>query len=91
MKEKEEIRMFINEMNNRNGFPMQELSLVDPYVVQTLQTVIGTRIIVDTVRGVLQGTLVDVKPDHIVLKDRDADQPTFVRIQQIVFIMPISK
>lgn len=83
--------MFINEMNNRNEFPMDTVTLVDPYVVQTLQTVIGNRILVDTLRGAIQGTLVDVKPDHIVLKEREDDQPVFVRIQQIVFIMPISE
>ncbi len=83
--------MFINEMNNRNEFPMDTVTLVDPYVVQTLQTVIGNRILVDTLRGAIQGTLVDVKPDHIVLKEREDDQPVFVRIQQIVFVMPISE
>ena len=83
--------MFITEMNNRNEFPMDTVTLVDPYVVQTLQTVIGERILVDTLRGAIQGTLVDVKPDHIVLKEREDDQPVFVRIQQIVFIMPISE
>lgn len=82
--------MFINEMNNRNGVPFDTVALVDPYVVETLQTVIGSRILVDTLRGAIQGTLVDVKPDHIVLKEREGDQPVFVRIQQIVFIMPIS-
>ena len=82
--------MYINEINNRNGFPMQTFALVEPYVVQTLQTVIGKRLIVDTVRGTIQGTLVDVKPDHIVLKEREDDKPTFIRIQQIVFVMPIS-
>ncbi len=83
--------MFINEMNNRNEFLMDTVTLVDPYVVQTLQTVIGNRILVDTLRGAIQGTLVDVKPDHIVLKEREDDQPVFVRIQQIVFVMPISE
>ncbi|QUH31803.1 DUF2642 domain-containing protein [Vallitalea guaymasensis] len=78
-------------MNNRNEFPMDTVTLVDPYVVQTLQTVIGNRILVDTLRGAIQGTLVDVKPDHIVLKEREDDQPVFVRIQQIVFVMPISE
>ncbi|WP_273326331.1 DUF2642 domain-containing protein [Vallitalea guaymasensis] len=78
-------------MNNRNEFLMDTVTLVDPYVVQTLQTVIGNRILVDTLRGAIQGTLVDVKPDHIVLKEREDDQPVFVRIQQIVFVMPISE
>ena len=83
--------MYFSHMMNPNIFPIQTLSLVDPYVVQALQKVIGKRIIVDTVRGVVQGKLIDVKPDHIVLKELDDDEPTFVRIQQIVFIMPIPK
>ncbi|WP_202976454.1 DUF2642 domain-containing protein [Anaerophilus nitritogenes] len=83
--------MYFSHMINPNTFPIQTCSLVDPYVVQTLQTIIGKRIIVDTVRGVVQGVLIDVKPDHVVLKELDDDEPTFVRIQQIVFIMPIPK
>lgn len=74
-----------------NMLAVPTFSFIDPYVVQTLQSIIGTRIIVDTVRGTVQGTLVDVKPDHIVLKEFENDQPVFVRIQQIVFIMPIGK
>ncbi|QZY54958.1 DUF2642 domain-containing protein [Crassaminicella profunda] len=69
--------------------PYQTISLIEPYVVETLKSIIGRRVIVDTIRGVIQGYLVDVKPDHIVIKDRKDDEPTFVRMQQIVFIMPI--
>jgi hypothetical protein len=73
----------------QNTLPIQPLSLVEPYLVQSLQKLIGKRLIVDTVRGVVQGNLVDVKTDHIVLKELDDDLPTFVRIQQIVYIMPL--
>ncbi|SKC73706.1 DUF2642 domain-containing protein [Maledivibacter halophilus] len=74
---------------NNMQYPVQMISLIDPYVVETLESIIGKRVIVDTVRGVVQGNLIEVKPDHIVLKELEEDQPTFVRIQQIVFVMPI--
>lgn len=83
--------MDVKERMNSNITHIPTFSVIDPYVVKTLRTVIGKRIIVDTVRGTVQGKLIDVKPDHIVLKELDDDQPTFVRIQQIVFVMPISK
>lgn len=73
---------------NNFPYPIQMTSLVDPYVVETLKSIIGKRIIVDTVRGVVQGNLIDVKPDHIVVKELAEDEPAFVRIQQIVFVMP---
>ena len=77
-------------MKPNNSFsPIQMMSLVDPYVVESLKGIIGTRVIVDTVRGVVQGKLIDVKPDHIVIKEFEQDEPAFVRIQQIVFVMPI--
>ncbi len=77
-------------MNPNNSFmPMQKVSLVEPYVFETLRSIIGKRVIVDTVRGTVQGNLIDVKPDHVVIKELKDDDPTFVRLQQIVFIMPI--
>ncbi|UOY94434.1 YuzF family protein [Ectobacillus sp. JY-23] len=72
----------------RNGYQLkgEVVSSVDPYVVQTLQSVVGKRLVVDTVRGAVRGVLKDVKPDHIVIEEKNA--PFFVRIQQIVWIMP---
>ncbi|MDG4656955.1 YuzF family protein [Ectobacillus antri] len=72
----------------RNGYQLkgEVVSSVDPYVVQTLQSVVGKRLVVDTVRGAVRGTLKDVKPDHIVIEEKNT--PFFVRIQQIVWIMP---
>ncbi|MDQ0246730.1 ferredoxin-fold anticodon binding domain-containing protein [Bacillus fengqiuensis] len=62
------------------------VSVVDPYVYETLQTVIGKRVVIETVRGNVTGNLNDVKPDHVVIKEKDST--FFVRIQQIVWIMP---
>ncbi|MED0657962.1 YuzF family protein [Anoxybacillus ayderensis] len=64
----------------------QFMSFIDPYVYQTLQTIRGKEVIIATVRGNVQGVIQDVKPDHIVLKS--SDTLFFVRIQQIVWIMP---
>ncbi|ANE48892.1 hypothetical protein SY83_12580 [Paenibacillus swuensis] len=61
---------------------------IDPYVYQTLQTVVGKKLVVDTPRGTVRGLLADVKPDHIVIKAVDSDSTFFIRIQQIIWIMP---
>ncbi|EOC99476.1 YuzF family protein [Caldisalinibacter kiritimatiensis] len=70
------------------NMPMQ-VSCIDPFVVDTLMSIIGKKIIVETVRGSIQGKLADVKPDHIVLKEVcGGDSVFFIRIQEIVHIMP---
>ncbi|EPZ39315.1 hypothetical protein JV16_02428 [Anoxybacillus ayderensis] len=77
------------EKNKREGgkkMTPQFMSFIDPYVYQTLQTIRGKEVIIETVRGNVQGVIQDVKPDHIVLKSSDTF--FFVRIQQIVWIMP---
>lgn len=68
--------------------PVRFTTLVDPYVVETLRSIIGRSVVIETVRGNLQGKLADVKPDHIVVKAHDNDTVFYVRIQQIVHVMP---
>ncbi|WP_100404199.1 YuzF family protein [Bacillus solitudinis] len=58
---------------------------VDPFIVQTLQTIKGSKVVVETSRGSVRGTLADVKPDYILLEASNAS--FFVRIQEIVWIM----
>ncbi|MDC2866478.1 MULTISPECIES: YuzF family protein [unclassified Bacillus (in: firmicutes)] len=72
----------------RNGYQLsgEVVSSVDPYVVQTLQMIVGKNVVVDTMRGSLQGMLRAVKPDHIVIEEEDT--PFFIRMQQIVWITP---
>lgn len=72
---------------NTQPMPMQ-ISCVDPYVVAALMTLIGKQIVVETVRGSLHGTLIDVKPDHIVIGEINDDSRFFIRIAEIVHIMP---
>ncbi len=73
-------------MQNRQ--PIKYTTLTDPYVVETLRKIIGRSIVIETVRGNLQGRLADVKPDHIVVKAYDNDTVFYVRLQQIVYVMP---
>ncbi|MEC3529626.1 DUF2642 domain-containing protein [Bacillus thuringiensis] len=57
------------------------VSVLNHYVYQTLQSVIGKHVVIETVRGKLKG----VKLDHLLIEDT---VPYIVRIQQIVWIMP---
>ncbi|WP_270182681.1 YuzF family protein [Alkalihalobacillus sp. CinArs1] len=61
-------------------------SLVDPYVYETLQSITGSMVTVETTRGSLRGVLQTVMPDHIVVQVKQT--PFFIRIQQIVWVFP---
>lgn len=61
-------------------------TLVDPYVVETLKTVVGQELIIQTTKDTFRGVLKNVKPDHIMIMA--GNTPFFIRIQQIVSIMP---
>lgn len=73
-------------MANMPQMPIQMVSNIDPYVYQTLQTVIGQKLIVQTCTGSIRGHLRDVKPDHILIMSDDAQ--FFIRIAEIVWVMP---
>ncbi|GAE35757.1 YuzF family protein [Halalkalibacter akibai] len=64
----------------------QMISTVDPFVVQTLQSLMGKHTVIETTRGSVRGTVCDVKPDHVVIEAHHTS--FFVRIQEIVWIMP---
>ncbi|ARK30809.1 YuzF family protein [Halalkalibacter krulwichiae] len=64
----------------------QMISSVDPFVFQTLQSVMGCHIVIQTTKGIVRGTVTDVKPDHVVISAHH--HTFFVRIQEIVWIMP---
>jgi len=80
---KESYRMSYSEGNDLSEQHM--VSTPNPYVYQTLQSVIGKYVVIETVRGNVRGKLKDVKPDHLLIEDTVA---YIVRIQQIVWIMP---
>ena len=80
---------YVNPNNMYPSIQTQFRTMVDPYVVNALQSIIGKNVVIETVRGNLQGKLMDVKPDHIVVGSLNGDKTLFfVRIQQIVHIMP---
>ncbi|WBW98981.1 YuzF family protein [Oceanirhabdus sp. W0125-5] len=73
----------------RNMQQIEYATIVEPYFVETLEKIIGESVVIETIRGNLQGILADVKPDHVVVKSYDGDTEFYLRIQQIVHVMPI--
>lgn len=74
-----------NDQRHQAGAP-QMISLVDPYVYQSLLTVVGKTVVVQTTDGSVRGELADVKPDHVVVNV--SGSAFFIRIQCIVWVMP---
>ncbi len=65
---------------------VQMYTYVDPYVFQTLQTIIGNTVVVQTTNGSVRGVLKDALPDHVVLDVSGSS--FFIRIQNIVWVLP---
>lgn len=77
---------------NNNALNMTQYQTVfdfDPYVYETLMSVVGEPMMVETTGMPSMGMLMDVKPDHIVLQDPMSKQTRFVRIKEIVTIVPM--
>ncbi|NNV07582.1 YuzF family protein [Geobacillus sp. C56-T2] len=70
-------------MNQPYASP-QLFALIDPYVYHTLQGVRGQEVVVETVRGSMQGIVRDVKPDHLVIAAHQAVY--YVRLAQVVSV-----
>lgn len=66
---------------------VQSVSLVDPYVVEALRRLIGRCVVFETTRGRLEGTILDVKPDHVLVQLHS--HQACLRIAEIVWTMPI--
>ncbi|MGB3261703.1 YuzF family protein [Paenisporosarcina sp.] len=65
------------------------VSNFDPYVYQTLASVVGGRIVVQlSNNSVVKGVLKEVMPDHVVVETNGT--PFYVRIQQIIWVSPAS-
>lgn len=64
------------------------VSHIDPYVYHTLQGITGVMVVVQTTKGTVTGNLKTVMPDHIVVES--GGSPFFIRIQQIVWVIPRS-
>lgn len=61
---------------------------IEPFVYEALRSLKGKRTVLDTTRGSVSGMVVDAKPDHVVIQEYDST--FFVRIREIVWIMPES-
>lgn len=61
-------------------------NLSDPYVFQTLSSIVGVKVAVQTTRGSVRGTLKNVQPDHIVVEM--GGNSFFIRIQHIIWVVP---
>lgn len=66
---------------------IQMVSSVDPYVVEALCRLIGRFVLFETTRGAIEGTIIDVKPDHVLLQLHS--RQACVRIAEIVWTMPL--
>ncbi len=80
---------FLSNYQNPQHYPsnsVQMFTYVDPYVYQTLQTVLGKTIVVQTTEGSIRGILRDAMPDHIVVDVSGSS--FFIRIQNIVWVLP---
>ncbi|MGM0778945.1 MAG: YuzF family protein [Bacillota bacterium] len=76
----------VNPQITQNG-PMQVIA-IEPFVYEVLRSLKGKRAVLDTTRGSVSGMVVDAKPDHVVIQEYDST--FFVRIREIVWIMPES-
>lgn len=82
--------MYRNGMYPQGGAGVgpKQVEVVEPYVYSALHGLIGKRVVIDITRGSVSGVVADAKPDHVVIKEYDST--FFVRVQEIVWIMPES-
>ncbi|KAA0546627.1 DUF2642 domain-containing protein [Bacillus sp. BGMRC 2118] len=65
---------------------IQSYTIVEPFVVQAAQSLIGKNAVIETVGDSFRGRVMDAKPDHIVIQSGDSS--FFIRLQMIISIMP---
>jgi Protein of unknown function (DUF2642). len=70
-----------------NPAHVPQVSQIDPYVVEALRRLLGRCVLFETTRGAIEGTIVDVKPDHVLLQMHS--RQACVRIAEIVWTMPL--
>ncbi|WP_260681938.1 YuzF family protein [Alkalicoccobacillus porphyridii] len=63
-----------------------EWTLTDPYLYSAVSEYLNKLVEVQTTRGGVRGTLLDVQPDHLVIEM--GGTPFFVRTQQIIWFFP---
>lgn len=62
------------------------VSNIDPYVYQTLASIVGSEVVVQTTKGTVSGMLKGAFPDHAIVDSHGGS--FFIRIEQIVWILP---
>ncbi|WP_236343478.1 DUF2642 domain-containing protein [Paenibacillus plantiphilus] len=74
-----------------NPSQVQTVSSIDPYVVAALCRLTGRCVLLETTRGAIEGTIIDVKPDHVLLQLHSPahSRQACVRIAEIVWTMPL--
>ncbi|QNK86272.1 YuzF family protein [Sporosarcina sp. resist] len=60
------------------------VSVFDPYFYQTLLSFKLKNVVIQTTRNPLQGSLLTVMPDHVVIEV--SNTPFYVRIQEIIWV-----
>ncbi|OME83120.1 hypothetical protein BK120_15100 [Paenibacillus sp. FSL A5-0031] len=70
-----------------NPVQIQTVSAIDPYVVEALMRLTGRCVLLETTRGAIEGSIIDVKPDHVLLQLHS--RQACVRIAEIVWTMPL--
>ncbi|RFU62843.1 DUF2642 domain-containing protein [Peribacillus glennii] len=63
-----------------------EWKLEDPYVYQTLSSVVGNQVAVQTTKFSVRGILKNVMPDHIVVEM--GGNNFFIRTKEIIWVVP---
>lgn len=75
----------MNQPTMQNMQPKQVI-VIEPFVLATVSSLVGKRAVIETTRGNVSGMVMDAKPDHVVLQERDST--FFVRLCEVVWIMP---
>lgn len=64
----------------------EQVVVVEPFVFSAACSLVGKPVVLETKRGRVTGIVMDAKPDHLVLQERDST--FFVRLCEVVWIMP---
>ena len=78
-----------NYNNQRQDTQLALQAFYDPYVYETLKSIIGSSVVIETTKGGIHGNISAVQPDHVVLDSHG--KLFFIRICKIVWVMPIEE
>ena len=75
--------MGYNQMDHSE--PMHVV-VMEPHVFKAASSLVEKYVVIETTRGSISGVLIEAKPDHVVVKQRDS--LFFIRLCEIIWIMP---